>query len=98
MGIKKALTPFVGYFEKMSTPTIIVTEGGPKQRAIVTMVTNDEQKAYFEVRDTLIARIKKLGLRPGDEVEIGFVFIGSEKNGKTYNNLYINRIDYAVSQ
>ena len=97
MGIKKVLTPFKGYFKKMTTPTTILTEGGPRQRAIVTIFTLDEQTAYFEVRDTVIARIEKLGLRFGDEVEIGFVFIGSEKNDKTYNNLYINRIDYAKS-
>jgi hypothetical protein len=35
-----------------------------------------------------------MGIRPGDQIEIGFVFIGSEKNGRTYNNLFINQIDY----
>jgi hypothetical protein len=47
------------------------------------------------VRDALISRIEKLGLIKGDVVEIGFVFIGSEKNGRTYNNIFINQIDYA---
>ena len=45
-------------------------------------------------RDAIIARIEKLGIRKGDEVSIGFVFIGSEKHGRTYNNLFINQIDY----
>jgi hypothetical protein len=95
MSTKKLLTPFVGYFEKMSTPEFIITEGqAPKKRAVVTVVTNDGQKAFFEVREAVIQRIEKLGLRPHDEIEIGFVFIGSEKNNKTYNNLFINRIDY----
>ncbi len=95
MSAKKNLTPFVGYFEKMSKPETIVVEGKePKKRAIVTITTEDQQKAFFEVRDAVIARIVKLGLRPGDQVEIGFVFIGSEKNGRTYNNLFINQIDY----
>lgn len=96
MGTKKVLTPFIGYFEKMSSVEAIVIDGVTnKTRAIVTVITGDEQKAFFEVRDAVIARITKLGIRPGDEIEIGFVFIGSEKNGRTYNNLYINRIDYA---
>jgi len=95
MSNKKQLTPFIGYFEKMTTPEIIVVEGRtPKKRALVTIVTDDEQKAFFEVRDVVIARIEKLGLRPGDQIEIGFVFIGSEKNNKVYNNIFINQIDY----
>jgi hypothetical protein len=95
MSAKKNLTFLQGYFEKMSNPEAIIIEGrDPKKRAVVTIVTEDEQKAFFEVRDAVIARIEKLGLRPGDQIEIGFVFIGSEKNGRVYNNLFINQIDY----
>jgi hypothetical protein len=95
MSAKKNLTFLQGYFEKMSKPEAIIVEGrDPKKRAIVTITTEDEQKAFFEVRDAVIARIDKLGLRTGDQVEIGFVFIGSEKNGRVYNNLFINQIDY----
>jgi hypothetical protein len=95
MSNRKLLTPFIGYFETMSNPETIVAEGKtPKRRALVTIVTEDEQKAFFEVRDVVIARIQKMGIRPGDQIEIGFVFIGSEKNGRTYNNLFINQIDY----
>ena len=95
MSAKKNLTPFTGYFEGMSKPELITIEGKPtKKRAIVTVSTEDEQKAFFEVRDAIIARIEKLGIRKGDEINIGFVFIGSEKQGRTYNNLFINQIDY----
>ena len=95
MSAKKSLTPFVGYFEKMSKPELILVEGKPtRKRAIVTITTEDEQKDFFEVRDAMIARIEKLGVRKGDEVNIGFVFIGSEKHGRIYNNLFINQIDY----
>lgn len=95
MSAKKSLTLLQGYFEKMSIPETVQIEGkGTKKRAIVTVNTEDEQRAFFEVRDTIISRIEKLGLRPGDQIEIGFVFIGSEKNGRTYNNLFINQIDY----
>lgn len=92
---KRKSTIFVGYFEKMSTPeTVIFKDQYPKKRAIVTLTTEDGQKAYFEVREAIIARIEKLGIREGDQVEVGFVFIGSEKNNKIYNNLFINEIDY----
>lgn len=92
---KKKLTTFTGYFQTMSKPELIILENKPtKKRALVTIITEDEQKAFFEIRDAIIAKIEKLGLRKGDEVQIGFVFIGSEKNNKTYNNLFINEIDY----
>lgn len=92
---KKKLTLFTGYFQGMSKPELITIEGKPtKKRAIVTIITEDEQKAFFEVRDAMIARIEKIGIRKGDEVQIGFVFIGSEKSGRFYNNLFINEIDY----
>ena len=98
MSNRKVLTPFIGYFEKMTNPETIVVEGkAPKKRALVTITTEDGQKAFFEVRDAVISRIHSLGLRSGDEVEIGFVLIGSEKNGRTYNNLFINQIDYVKS-
>ncbi len=95
MSGKKKLTNFVGYFQKMSKPELISVEGKPtRKRAVVTIITEDEQTAFFEVRDAIIARIEKIGVRKGDEVQIGFVFIGSEKNGRIYNNLFINEIDY----
>lgn len=95
MSTKKKLTMFTGYFQSMSKPELIIAEGRPtKKRAIVSIITEDDQKAFFEVRDAIIARVEKLGIRKGDEVQIGFVFIGSEKNGRIYNNLFINEIDY----
>lgn len=91
----KNLTYFTGFFDGMSKPELIVLEGRPtKKRAIVTIVTEDEQTAFFEVRDAIISKVEKLGLRSGDQVTVGFVFIGSAKNGRIYNNLFINKIDY----
>jgi hypothetical protein len=97
MSALKALTPFTGYFESMSKPeTLKNAEGQPvKRRSVVKMSTEDGQLAFFEIRDAVIERITKLGFQPGDLIKIGFVFIGSEKNGRTYNNLFINHIDYA---
>ncbi len=95
MSNRKKITYLTGYFQGMSKPELISVEGKPtKKRSLVTIFTEDEQRAYFEVRDSVIARIEKLGILKGDEVQVGFVFIGSEKNGRTYNNLFINEIDY----
>jgi hypothetical protein len=92
---RKRLTTFVGMFEGMKKPELLCVPGKPTKKAsIVTITTEDEQTAYFEIRDAMIAKIEKLGIQPGDEVSVGFVFIGSSKNGRTYNNLFINDIDY----
>ena len=41
---KKLLTPFIGYFEKMSNPEAIIIEGRPaKKRAVVTITAEEEQ-------------------------------------------------------
>ncbi len=92
---KKKLTTMVGYIDKITEPELMTLEGKPtRKRSVVTIVTEDDQKAYFEIRDAVIARMDKLGFRKGDQVEIGYVLIGSEKAGRCYNNLFINQIDY----
>ena len=92
----KALTPFVGQFQSMSKPeTLNNTEGKPvKRRSVVKITTEDGQMVFFEIRDAVISRIEKLGIQPGDTIKVGFVFIGSEKNNRVYNNLFINHIYY----
>lgn len=99
MSQKKELTLFRGFYVNMSEPVTLVSKEGPaKKRAVVTMETADGQVGFFEVRDAIINRINKLGLLQGDEITIGFVFIGVKKNDKIYNNLFINQIDYVNSR
>ena len=43
----------------------------------------------------MINRIEKLGITNGDAVEIGFVFLGSQKGERRFNNLFLNSITYA---
>ena len=43
---RKKLTTITGYFQGMSKPEAIIVEGKPtKKRAIITITTEDEQKA-----------------------------------------------------
>lgn len=100
MSAMKTLTQFTGQFTSMTKPEFITnTDGKPvKRRSVVRIITEDGQLAFFEVRDVVINRIERLGIQPGDMIKIGFVFIGSEKNGRIYNNLFINHIDYANQQ
>lgn len=59
-------------------------------KKVLTIETIDEQILYPEVRN---AKLKLLdNMYENSTVEIEFSFEGSEKNGKRYNNIYINNI------
>lgn len=59
-------------------------------KKVLTLETIDEQVLYPEVRN---AKLKLLeNVYENSTVEIEFSFEGSEKNGKRYNNIYINNI------
>lgn len=91
--IVKTPTYVEGTFEEMSEIQVIEKNDRRENRATVTLTTSDGQKAFFEVRNRIITSINLLRIFPGQRVRIGFVFIGSEKNGKRYNNLFINEIE-----
>ena len=76
---KKALTYLVGYFEGMTSIETIEHEGRKKRRSVVTIVTEDGQILFLQIREAMINKIQKLGIVYGDVVEIGFVFLGSQK-------------------
>ena len=69
----------------------IQREGIPDlYKRVLTVETNDEQVLYPEVRN---GKLKMLdSLYENSVVEIEFSFEGSEKNGKRYNNIYVNNI------
>ena len=96
MSSKKNMTYLIGTFEKMTTPEPLVKEGKkPVMRSLVTITTEDGQKGFFDIRENIIKDISSLNIKQGTKVEIGFVLMGSEKEGRTYNNLFINYISHA---
>jgi DNA helicase TIP49 (TBP-interacting protein) len=92
---RKELTYLVGHFESMTPIEIIEHKDRKKRRSVVTIVTEDEQKLFLEIREAMINKISKLGIVNGDMVKIGFVFLGSEKGERKFNNLFLNSINYA---
>lgn len=60
-------------------------------KQILSLETKDEQKLFCEIRKNNFE--KSQFIRTGHEVEIEFVFSGSEKNGKQYNNIIIYEIN-----
>lgn len=59
----------------------------------VSVVTEDNQKVFMEIRNASIKELQREGVENNSYVNIDFVFEGSEKNGKKYNNIIIRNIE-----
>lgn len=63
----------------------------PLQR-VLTIETADGQKLYPELRNQKLKLLDREQIDINSLVSIEYSFEGSEKNGKRYNNIYINSI------
>ena len=61
-------------------------------KQILTIETSDGQKLFPEIRNNGIKILDREGIIEGVYVEIQYLFQGSEKSGKKYNNILINSI------
>ena len=61
-------------------------------KKILAVETMDNQKVYMEIRNTGIKELEREGVDEGSLVEIEYLFEGSEKDGKKYNNVVIKNI------
>lgn len=63
----------------------------PLSKRMVALETDDGQKLFAEIRPSNFEVSQYL--RANQRVKIFYVFIGSEKNGKQYNNIIITEIE-----
>lgn len=61
-------------------------------KRVLTIQEEDGQKSFLELRNSYLNLLEENGIKNGDKVFIEFIFMGSEKNGKRYNNLCIKNI------
>jgi len=61
-------------------------------KKVLTVETPDGQLLFPEIRNSKLKMLDEQGIKQGSTVEINFLFQGSEKNGKRYNNIYIHNI------
>lgn len=61
-------------------------------KRVLTIETPDGQILYPELRNAKLKMIESEGIKQGSTVEIEYLFQGSEKNDKRYNNIYIYSI------
>lgn len=56
------------------------------------IITEDQQKVFVEVRNTGIKELEREGIKKSSYVEIEYLFEGSEKGDKKYNNVVAKTI------
>jgi len=61
-------------------------------KKVLTVETPDGQILFPELRNGKLKMLETEGITQGSTVEIQYLFQGSEKNGKRYNNIYIYSI------
>lgn len=61
-------------------------------KRVLTIETADGQKLYPELRNQKLKLLDKEQIDVHSLISIEYSFEGSEKNGKRYNNIYINSI------
>lgn len=58
----------------------------------ISIVTEDGQKVYMEIRNSYIKELQREGVEKNSYVEVNYVFEGSERNDKRYNNIILKKI------
>jgi len=58
----------------------------------LTILTEDGQKVFMEIRNTSIKELQREGIELHSLVRVNFIFEGSEKDDKKYNNILIRKI------
>ncbi len=61
-------------------------------KRVLVVETIDGQKLYPELRNAKLKLLDREQINESSTVEIEYSFEGSEKNGKRYNNIYLNSI------
>ena len=96
MGKNMNLLSLDGYITEQTEPEKInLPDGKHFMHSTVTFETEDGQKAYFEIRQKIIEQIKASDIDVTTKVRIGFVMLGAEKKGKSFNKLFINNLELA---
>lgn len=62
-------------------------------KKVLTIETPDGQILFPELRNGKLKMLENQGIEVGSTVAIQYLFQGSEKNGKRYNNIYIYSIE-----
>lgn len=89
---KRKLNFITGYITYISPEIEVNNVGRPMYlKRMVTVVSNDGQKFFGEIRKNKLTLLDSINTR--QELKIGYLFEGSEKDNKRYNNIYIDTLE-----
>ncbi len=92
--IKKTPLKLKGTVRKIGEFFVVEREGKPSiEKKILIIDTPDQQTFYPEIRNKKINLLESKDIKAGDQVEISFLFQGSEKDEKVYNNIVVSNIN-----
>ena len=89
---KRKINYINGYITYISPEIEVRNVGRPMYlKKMVTVVGNDGQKFFGEIRKNKLALLEIVNI--GRELKIGYLFEGSERDDKKYNNIYIDILE-----
>lgn len=89
---KRKLNFMTGYITYISPEIEVNNVGRPMYlKRMVTVVSNDGQKFFGEIRKNKLTLLDSINTR--QELKIGYLFEGSERDNKKYNNIYIDTLE-----
>ena len=89
---KRKLNFITGYITYISPEIEVNNVGRPMYlKRMVTVISNDGQKFFGEIRKNKLTLLDSINTR--QELKIGYLFEGSEKDNKRYNNIYIDTLE-----
>lgn len=75
-------------------PTFFTRNNKVFSRQILTVVIENKQKLFVEIRGDNLEKIKIMKIEVGDTLNIDIVFAGKEKKGRYYNNIVGKKLYY----
>ena len=89
---KRKLNFITGYITYISPEIEVNNVGRPMYlKRMVTVISNDGQKFFGEIRKNKLTLLDSINTR--QELKIGYLYEGSEKDNKRYNNIYIDTLE-----
>lgn len=94
--MSKIQEPFYisGQVQDIQEKTVFKIKNKTFERQVITVVTEDNQKAFLQLDRAQIKRFEDIGISVGDYIEANFVLKGSQKGDKFFNNLQVSIFNY----
>jgi len=87
--MKISLTGTVQEFKQIKKFT---HKGKTLKKRVINFALNKKENIFVELREKEIDKIAFLNIKEGDEIRLQIQFLGSQKDGKYYNNIVASSV------